>query len=182
LATKPPRKSRQRAPATVLQRAIRLLARREMSRAELEARLMPRQGASGEEGLPPVDVPLPEAESDVEVAATLDRLTAAGLQSDGRFAENYVRGRQARNGSRRLAAELRQRGVDSDTIGAVLETVVASDLERARELWTRRFQAPQDPRERARQVRFLAARGFDMAVIRAVVGGSAVDDDLPGSD
>jgi len=160
-----------------------LLARRDMSRAELEARLMPRRGPSGEDGLSPVDETGPEAERAAdEVAATLDRLAAAGLQSDARFAENHVRGRQARTGSRRLAAELRQRGVDSDTIGAALETVAASDLERARALWARRFEPTRDPRERARQMRFLAARGFDMAVIRAVVSGSAADDDLPESD
>ncbi len=202
--TKPPRRSRQRAPATVLQRAVRLLARRDMSRAELEARLVPRRGASGEEALSPVDETGPDAEHAAgdaspdgarppspttspattadDVAATLDRLVDAGLQSDARFAENYVRGRQARTGSRRLAAELRQRGVDGDTIGAALETIAASDLERARALWARRFEPTRDPRERARQMRFLAARGFDMAVIRAVVSGSAADDDLPESD
>lgn len=163
-----------------------MLARRDMSRAELETRLVPARRAAGadEHDSPPVaddaagsavSGQAPAATPE-EAAAVLDRLAAIGLQSDARFAENYVRGRQARTGSRRLAAELRQRGVDGETIGAALETLGSSDLERARALWARRFEPARDPRERARQMRFLAARGFDMAVIRAVVGGVPDDE------
>lgn len=189
-ATKPPRPARAK-PATPLQRAVRLLARRDMSRAELESRLASgRAGAADEpdpqpladdaEPGPGVAPALAAAPAD-EVAAALDRLAATGLQSDTRFAENYVRGRQSRAGSRRLAVELRQRGVGGEAIDAALATLDASDLERARALWARRFAPTGDPRERARQMRFLATRGFDMAVIRAVVGaakgGSGVVDD-----
>jgi len=185
-----------------------MLARRDMSRAELASRLGAgrRAGRSVEDESPDDDPPGPAeagaaSSALVEAAgkdaasrpvaahkgqidaaaidATLERLQALGLQSDSRFAENYVRGRQARTGSRRLAAELRQRGVDGDTIGEALATLGESDLQRARALWARRFSASRDPRERARQMRFLAARGFDMGVIRAVVGGGAGDDDPP---
>jgi len=167
-----------------------MLARRDMSRAELAARLRAgRRGASdsgsdetvAEDGAPPddagADVAHTSAATPAEIDAALDRLAAIGLQSDSRFAENYVRGRQARTGSRRLAAELRQKGVDGDTIGEALAGLGETDLQRARALWARRFSMTRDPRERARQMRFLAARGFDMDVIRAVVGGA--DEDAP---
>jgi len=147
-----------------------------MSRAELARRLE----APHPHGA--TEAPDPAAASEVEAA--LERLQALGLQSDSRYAEGYVRSRQSRTGSRRLAAELRQKGVDSDTIGAALASLGDSDLQRARALWARRYELSHDPRERARQMRFLASRGFDMAVIRAVVGGDDLEeappDDPPG--
>jgi regulatory protein len=45
-----------------------------------------------------------------------------------------------------------------------------SELQRARDVWQRRFEKPpQDAAERAKQARFLAARGFDGDVIRRVL-------------
>lgn len=188
-ATKPPRRPRK--PVTVLQRAVRLLARRDMSRAELLARLA--TARSAESSAVPADK-APESPDVVssgaptdpagDIEAALVRLQALGLQSDSRFAENYVRGRQARTGSRRLVAELRHKGVDAETIDAALAELAGSDLQRARALWAGRFEFTRDPRERARQMRFLAGRGFDPGVIRTVVGGTPEDDtsvvdDLP---
>lgn len=180
----PPKRPRK--PASDLQRALRLLARREWSRAELRRRLAtgspaPDTADAGDDGTAEASShPPQEAAANVELA--LDRLQGLGLQSDARVAEVHVRGRQARTGSRRLAAELRQRGIDGETIGAALAGIADSDLQRARALWQRRFEPSPDPRERARQMRFLAARGFDLAVIRAVVGGVTPEDELPGSD
>lgn len=169
-----------------------MLARRDMSRAELEARLAGRRGRGADDvrehgadsadghaqgdHRPSEQAPGPPTGPEA-VASALDRLAAIGLQSDSRFAENYVRGREARMGRRRLVAELRQRGVDGDTIDAALSGLESSELQRARALWSGRFAATRDPRERARQMRFLAARGFEMAVIRAVVGGQPGDAD-----
>jgi len=51
-----------------------------------------------------------------------------------------------------------------------------SELERARTVWRRKFgEPPVDPAERARQMRFLAGRGFSADIIRRVVAGA--DDD-----
>lgn len=160
-----------------------MLARRDMSRTELATRLgAGRRQADALDAIAAGDALAAQEEGPVgarqssssptpaEIDAALDRLAAIGLQSDSRFAENYVRGRQARTGSRRLAAELKQKGVDSDIIGEALAGIGDSDLQRARELWSRRFTASRDPRERARQMRFLAARGFDLAVIRTLMG------------
>ncbi len=180
----PPKRPRK--PASDLQRALRLLARREWSRAELRRRLA--AGSATPEAAHPADDGSPEAPEHPPQAAAagveqaLDRLQGLGLQSDARVAEVHVRGRQARTGSRRLAAELRQRGIDAETIGAALAGIADSDLQRARALWQRRFEPSREPRERARQMRFLAARGFDLAVIRAVLGGDVVDEAPPGSD
>ena len=175
-------------PASTLARAVRLLARRDMSRAELLARLSPRPGPRDDGAVPPDDaaesshaqVGSEAATGADELHQVLDRLQSLGLQSDQRFADNYVRGRQARTGSRRLAAELRQRGVDAEAATEALREAADSELERARALWARKFSYSRDPAERARQMRFLASRGFDLGVIRGVVGSAP--DDAPIDD
>jgi regulatory protein len=51
-----------------------------------------------------------------------------------------------------------------------------SEADRAREVWRKKFgRAPTDAAERAKQMRFLAARGFGGEAIRRVVTGA--DDD-----
>ncbi|MCE8033052.1 regulatory protein RecX [Billgrantia tianxiuensis] len=134
--------------------AIRLLARREYSRAELAQRLSVRTHS-------------PEAIDDC-----LDALAEAGLQSDARFAESFLRSRVTRGqGPLKIRAELERRGVERALIAAVLaEAEQESEVdwfELAREVLERRFSSPGDsPRERARRERFLASRGFDFEQIR----------------
>jgi regulatory protein len=68
------------------------------------------------------------------------------------------------------------KGIAPDLVFATLLQASGTELERAREVWRRRFGAPAgDAVERARQMRFLAGRGFDGDVIRRVV--RAGDDD-----
>ncbi|MCE8020827.1 regulatory protein RecX [Halomonas sp. MCCC 1A11036] len=134
--------------------AIRLLARREYSRAELAQRLSAR-------------IHSPEAIDDC-----LDALAEAGLQSDARFAESFLRSRVTRGqGQLKIRAELERRGVERTLIAAVLAEVEQESeidwFELAREVLERRFSSPGDsPRERARRERFLASRGFDFEQIR----------------
>jgi regulatory protein len=135
------------------QRALALLARREHSRAELRRKLAPH-------------APREELES------LLDELTRRGWLSDARFAESLVRAKGARLGSLALAHTLRQRGVPEALVQSQLAALSASELERAREVWRRRFGSPpRDARERARQMRFLQGRGFPRGVIVRVLGG-----------
>jgi regulatory protein len=56
------------------------------------------------------------------------------------------------------------------------QTLRSTELDRARALWQRRFGTPaQDVREQARQMRFLASRGFSGNVIRRVLHDPAGD-------
>ncbi|PWG60962.1 RecX family transcriptional regulator [Spiribacter halobius] len=129
---------------------MRLLARREHSRRELARKL-------GQRGHPaPV------------IGRALDELAAENLQSDARFAEAYVRSRLERGyGPVRIEAELGERGVDAALVRPLLEADDDEWIERCREAHARRFgHAPGDLRERARQTRFLANRGFSASQIR----------------
>ena len=137
------------------QQAIRLLARREHTHAELRKKLAAKvEGSTAE-----------------EIDAVLAGLASSGLLSDARTAASYLRGHGARFGAARLKQTLRAKGADDDTIAAALENAELPDeLERARAIWQRKFRvAPQDQREWARQARFLQSRGFSSDVIRRLL-------------
>jgi regulatory protein len=134
--------------------AIGLLARREYSCAELAQRLKKK------------------AFDDAAIDECLDTLVEQGLQSDARFAASFVRTRILRGqGVIRIKGELRQRGVDQETLNAAFEAVEEAEgtdwFELARETLARRYTSPgETPKERARRERFLASRGFDFEQIR----------------
>ena len=145
--------------ASVEAAAVRLLARREHSRAELARKL-------DERGAPP-DL----------VVAVLESLAARRLQSDARYAEALVSSRAGRGqGPVRIRRELAERGVAGPLIDAALEDAGQDWFALARETRRRRFrgEAPADWSERVRQSRFLEYRGFSSEQIRFALGG---DDD-----
>jgi regulatory protein len=149
---------RPRRERTLRARALAHLARREHGRVELERRLSR------------------YAESPQQLRQLLDDLVAEGLLSDRRFAEALARSRGGRFGAARLAQELRARGVNDAQARAAVDELRRTEMQRARALWQRRFGSPPaDAGARARQMRFLAGRGFDADVIRRVIGGETDD-------
>ncbi|MDN6323159.1 MAG: regulatory protein RecX [Halomonas sp.] len=140
--------------ATARDIAIGLLVRREYSRAELAQRLKKK------------------AFDDDAIDECLDALVEQDLQSDARFAASFVRSRILRGqGVIRIKGELRQRGVDQETLNDAFTAVVESEhvdwFELARDTLSRRFTTPgETPKERAKRERFLASRGFDFEQIR----------------
>jgi regulatory protein len=138
---------------TLRERALNLLARREHSRAELARKLSP------------------HGEAD-EVEALLDTLERENLLSNERYAESLANSRSGRHGSLRLKADLRDKGVPDAVIADVMLSARDQDMAAARAVWLKKFGTlPRDAVERAKQIRFLAGRGFPLDVIRRVVGG-----------
>lgn len=141
---------------TLRERALNLLARREHSRAELARKLSP------------------HGEPD-EIAGLLAALEQENLLSNERYAETLANARASRHGSLRLKADLRDKGVPEAIVADVVRTARDNDLASARSVWSKKFgHPPADAVERAKQMRFLAGRGFPLDVVRRVVGG---DDD-----
>lgn len=139
-------------PGELRERALRYLARREHSRWEL-ARKLEQAGFVTE-----------------EIAPLLDEFEEKNWLSDRRFAESWVADHQAKAGSVKLAYELRQRGVNDAISEAVLRENRDNELERAYAVWKKKFKvAPADESEKARQIRFLASRGFAATTIRNVL-------------
>jgi regulatory protein len=106
----------------------------------------------------------------------LDELERDRLLSDRRFTEVLVRSRGERFGAARVRQELRAHGVGDALVREAVGELARTELQRARAVWRRKFgAAPADAAERARQMRFLAQRGFDAEVIRRVIGGRDED-------
>jgi regulatory protein len=153
-------------PLSLKARALRCLAQREHSRAELRRKLLPHAvaEAAGE-----------DADGDREAAAAqvdalLDLLEREKLLSEQRFVESRVHVRAARFGLRRIQTELAGHGVALPP--AMAETLRGDELQRAHALWQRRFGTPAaDAAGRAKQARFLIGRGFSAEVVRRVVQG-----------
>ncbi|WP_257285632.1 regulatory protein RecX [Endozoicomonas sp. SESOKO1] len=102
------------------------------------------------------------------VVEALNRLREERLQSDDRFVESYVYSRQQRGyGPVRIKSELFQKGIDSELIGQYLLEQDDHWYELAKTAKVRKFgaSAPRDNKDRARQSRFLAQRGFSMSQI-----------------
>jgi len=135
-------------------RALQYLTRREHSRVELGAKLLPHM-----------------QECD-DIEALLDDLAKRNWLSDERTMEQVVQHRRSRFGTQRITHELRQKGIAEELISAALPELKESELAVAREVWQRKFGTlPQDAKEKAKQMRFLQSRGFGLDVIFQVLRG-----------
>lgn len=141
-------------------RALRLLAQREHSRLELERKLREHETNPG------------------ELATALDALQAKGFISDERVADSVLHRRAGKLGTQRVRAELQAKGLDDTVVREAVEQLRGTELARASAVWHKKFgHPPADAQERAKQMRFLAARGFAADVVRRVVQGAAELDD-----
>jgi regulatory protein len=140
-------------------RALRLLGQREHSRAELERKLRQHETTPG------------------ELAQALDDLQSKGFINEQRVLESVVFRRAPRLGAQRVRQELQAKGLAPEAIAQAVADLQGSELERARAVWQRKFGAlAPDPQTRAKQVRFLASRGFGAEAIRRVVKGAFEED------
>lgn len=140
------------------ERALRLLAGREHTRAEL-ARKLARHAAP-----------------DDNIEQLLDDLLQRGQLSEARYAESRARQLSRKFGAARIAQELRSKGLSKEAAEVAAAAARTTELERARDVWRRKFRSPAGTREeRAKQIRFLQSRGFSFDAIRAVTGGDEED-------
>lgn len=147
--------------AAVREHGVRLLARREHSVLELRRKLS-RKGH-------PADL----------IEQALEQLQDERLLSDRRFAEAYARSRREQGyGPVRIQAELRERGVDARVDALLDDEDDSTWVERAARAREKRFGAlPDSLKERERQYRFLAQRGFASDQIRRALAGASADPD-----
>lgn len=165
-------------PPSLKGRALRLLSTREHSRTELERKLRRHEVEPG------------------QLHKVLDELQAKGFIDTQRVVDSVVHQRAGKLGVARIRQELQHKGVAGEEAQAALAALQASEVERARQVWRRKFgrrdeydgdddgdaaaaSAP-DAAQRARQMRFLASRGFTGDAIRRVVSGADEVPDEPG--
>ena len=134
--------------------AVRLLSRREHSAFEIHDKLRKRDF------------------DEKEIAQAIVELQQGGWLSDERFAEAYIRMRQQKGfGPIRIAIELNERGVE--------EAIVDSYLHASDDLWQQslrqqyqkkyRNKAIEDYNDKAKRIRFLQYRGFNLNAVYQVV-------------
>ena len=133
-------------------RALRYLAAREHSRVELERKLKVHEQTPG------------------QLAQVLDELQAKDFISEARVVESVINRRASRFGAARIKYELQNKGLGGEVIADAVTRLKSTELERAQDIWRRRFGEPAaDAAGRAKQMRFLAGRGFGGEVICRVV-------------
>ncbi len=153
------------------QKALRLLATREHSHAELLRKLeqsrarRARHTRTDDGG---------RAASD-EIARIVQDLAREGWQSDARYAEALVRRLTGQASRRYIQSKLAEVGIARDVAEAALAELHQDDATAAAALWQRRFGAPpRDEKDRRRQIRFLLSRGFHLSeAFRIVPSASA---------
>jgi regulatory protein len=130
-------------------RALRLLTRREHSRAELARKLAP------------------HAESPQALEALLAELASRKQLSDERYAEARTHWLSRKYGAARIRQDLKVHGVAD----AVVDRVSSEgDLEKAKAILARKYREPAATREeKAKRMRFLQSRGFSYDTIRRVL-------------
>ena len=139
-------------------RALRLLSGREHSRAELERKLAAHEAEPG------------------ELQRALDELQAKGFICEQRVVDSVIHRRAARLGAGRLKQELQAKGISAEAVATAVEALRVTELQRARDVWRKKFGEPAaDAAGRAKQMRFLASRGFGTDAIVRVVSGSEED-------
>lgn len=154
-------KRRRRPEPTPVQRALGLLTRREHSRLELMRKLQQRG-----------------VERD-QADAAIGKLSEAGWQDDGRFAESLLRNRAGSGyGPAYIRAELATHGLPSDAIAAAMDGFEGDWVENARDLLRRRHpQALAGDRDAQRKAAdILLRRGFAMEHVRAAMAADPAAD------
>ncbi|WP_368649150.1 recombination regulator RecX [Castellaniella ginsengisoli] len=146
-------------------RAVAYLSRREHSRQELRRKLAA------------------WCDDPAAIEAVLDDLAREHWQSDQRYAQAYAHRAASRQGAQRILGALRQQGLADEQLADLRETLHATEADRALAVWQRKFgRPPADPRDYARQYRFMAGRGFSADCIRRLLSARTDADDASAPD
>jgi regulatory protein len=138
--------------ALAMNRALHFLGYRARSRSEVRERL--RRYGYGEE----------------TVRAVIGRLEELGYLDDEEFARTVVREKARRYGPRRVSADLRRSGVDTELAQSIVEEEFAerSEVEAARSAAARRYNRGGSDAEARRVYGFLVRRGYSADVCAEV--------------
>lgn len=112
--------------------------------------------------------------ADELIDAVLQELAQQGLQSDSRFAEQYIHVRvQSGHGPTRIVMELQAKGVDASLARQLLDEGDQDWLATIRAVHEKKFAGhfPTKLNERAKQMRFLQYRGFTTTQINQLMSG-----------
>lgn len=185
LAAKSSERSTKKSQLSLLARAIAILSRREHSEKELRQKLQR------------------YTDDFDEIDSVISRLQRENWQSDERFVESFVQSREQRWGNQKILQALSQHDLNHEQLSDLKEDLKDSEYQRAREVWIKRFGAKygidlydvdsavdhefydeteqlsieEQAKEKARQMRFLASRGFSADVVYKVVNSRGASEE-----
>ena len=112
--------------------------------------------------------------SKVDLELILDELEEKDWLSDDRFSEQFVLSKKRKFGARKIAHELKLRGVSESIISRVLRNIKDDEFLLAKKIWEKKFnQIPITIDEKAKQIRFMQSRGIEVAIIRQILSGKS---------
>jgi regulatory protein len=139
---------------SLIGRAIKYLSNRDHSHFELRKKL------------------LPHANSEEELDEVIKKLIEKGFLSNQRFTESFIASKSKKFGMRKITQVLQQHQLDSEILKTEVEKLRESEPQRCYEIWERKFGlVTKEPNELAKQIRFLASRGFSHEIIMGIVKG-----------
>jgi len=143
-----------RSKISLIGRAIKYLSNRDHSQFELRKKLSP------------------HAISEEELDEVIKKLIDKGFLSNQRFTESFIASKSKKFGMRKISQVLQQHQLDSEILKTEIEKLRESEPQRCYEIWEKKFgQVTKEPNELAKQIRFLASRGFSHEIIMGIVKG-----------
>ena len=141
-------------------RALYYLGKRDYSRVELGRKILTYSES------------LEVSKADLE--SVLNELEEKDWLSDDRFSEQFVLSKKRKFGARKIAHELKLRGVDELIISRALRVIKDDEFLLAKKIWEKKFnQIPITIDEKAKQIRFMQSRGIEVAIIHQILSGKS---------
>jgi len=141
-------------------RALYYLGKRDYSRAELRKKILVYSET------------LEITKDNLELV--LDELEKKEWLSDIRFSEQFVLTKKRKFGTRKIAHELKLRGVEELIINRVLKDIKDDEFFLAKQIWEKKFnQIPITINEKAKQIRFMQSRGIEVSIIHKILSGKS---------
>jgi regulatory protein len=110
--------------------------------------------------------------SKADLELVLDELEEKDWLSDDRFSEQFVLSKKRKFGARKIAHELKLRGVNESIISRVLRDIKDDEFLLAKKIWEKKFnQIPITIDEKAKQIRFMQSRGIEVVIIHQILSG-----------
>jgi regulatory protein len=151
--------SRPKQTISLLGRAIRYLSYRDHSESELIKKIRP------------------FAQSKDELDEVIKKLKDKDFLSNARFAESLVLRKSRSLGSGRLLQEMKQHQLDTQIIQKHIKELKESESVRAMDVWQKKFGfIATEPKDIAKQIRFLVSRGFDQEIVYKIIRGKTLDE------
>lgn len=106
----------------------------------------------------------------------LSELESNSWLSDKRFSEQFIFSKKNKFGIKKIAYELKSKGVDELIISHAIDSIKSEEFSLAQGIWKKKFKdLPVDNQEKVKQIRFLRGRGIDLFIIQKILSGKSFE-------